>query len=372
MRPISSMSLCLPARRTHFWIVAARGGSYGTGSSPRKYGTNCIIPELVNIGAVGCVGIRLAEGTSVCCLAAKNSFQVRRRPVASMGAIEPTGRRDGVRTGFGGCRGQPCSTSAGSSASRSRIASRPSATAARRSVPRPLMASGQVGRDPLGRVAGGRLLDEPHEPERHAEPEAGTDDQPEQATEHARRYFSAGCAGSAGGPPGARRQRQDLDDRVGEGQVGQARSRVDRAADRLGGAEHGSDAAPAPTLALRTVSPRSTRPGPSRCAAAPRPGARPSSVLAIDTSPTARSTTASNAGDGHDQRGQLVGSLLFLGVSACVPCACGSPARSRGRTGRSTGGRATSSGRYCCGDPALGVVVRIVVAHTVPELLGPW
>ena len=66
MRPISSMSLCLPARRTHFWIDDARGGSKGTGSSPRKYGTNCIIPELVNIGAVGCVGIRLAEGTSAC------------------------------------------------------------------------------------------------------------------------------------------------------------------------------------------------------------------------------------------------------------------------------------------------------------------
>ena len=25
----------------------------GAGSSPRKYGTNCIIPELVNMGAVG-------------------------------------------------------------------------------------------------------------------------------------------------------------------------------------------------------------------------------------------------------------------------------------------------------------------------------
>ena len=62
MRPISSMSLCLPASRTHFWIVAARGGSNGTGSSPRKYGTNCIIPEFVNIGAVGWVGMQARRG----------------------------------------------------------------------------------------------------------------------------------------------------------------------------------------------------------------------------------------------------------------------------------------------------------------------
>ena len=85
MRPISSMSLCLPASRTHFWIDDARGGSKGTGSSPRKYGTNCIIPELVNIGAVGCVGIRLADGTSACWRASKNSFQVRRSVTPSMG-----------------------------------------------------------------------------------------------------------------------------------------------------------------------------------------------------------------------------------------------------------------------------------------------
>src|SRR5262245_4758517 len=78
------MSLCLPARRTHFWIDDARGGSNGTGSSARKYGTNCIIPECVNMGAVGCVGMRLAEGTSACPWAVKNSFQVRRSVTASM------------------------------------------------------------------------------------------------------------------------------------------------------------------------------------------------------------------------------------------------------------------------------------------------
>ena len=50
---MASRSLCLPPARTHFWIDAARGGRNGGCSSPRKYGTNGIIPELVNIGAVG-------------------------------------------------------------------------------------------------------------------------------------------------------------------------------------------------------------------------------------------------------------------------------------------------------------------------------
>ena len=45
------MSLCLPERRMHFWMLVARG--YGAGSSPRKYGTNWFMPALVNSGAVG-------------------------------------------------------------------------------------------------------------------------------------------------------------------------------------------------------------------------------------------------------------------------------------------------------------------------------
>ena len=67
------MSLCLPDRRTHFWIDWARG--QGGGSSPRKYGTNCIIPELVNRGAVGWCGIRLADGTSAWLARRKKSIQ---------------------------------------------------------------------------------------------------------------------------------------------------------------------------------------------------------------------------------------------------------------------------------------------------------
>jgi hypothetical protein len=43
---------------------------------------------LVNIGALGCVGMRLADGTSVCSLAAKNSFQARRSSADVRGAID--------------------------------------------------------------------------------------------------------------------------------------------------------------------------------------------------------------------------------------------------------------------------------------------
>src|SRR5258706_2625567 len=72
------MSLCFPARRTHFGIDDALGGLNGTGSSPRKYGTNCIIPELTNIGAVGWCGMRPAEGTIVCCRSRQKSVHARR------------------------------------------------------------------------------------------------------------------------------------------------------------------------------------------------------------------------------------------------------------------------------------------------------
>jgi hypothetical protein len=77
----------LPPARTHFWIDTARGGSNGTGSSPRKYGTNGIMPELVNIGAEGCVGRRLPEGTAVWARATKNSVHAVRNSSAVMGRI---------------------------------------------------------------------------------------------------------------------------------------------------------------------------------------------------------------------------------------------------------------------------------------------
>src|SRR4051812_32411537 len=46
--------------------------------------------------------------------------------------------------------------------------------------------AGQVGRDPIGRVALDRAPHEAHQPERHAEAEAGADHQPEQPLEHRR------------------------------------------------------------------------------------------------------------------------------------------------------------------------------------------
>src|SRR5690606_26488643 len=45
------------------------------------------MPELVNMGALGCVGMRLPEGTLVCCLATKKSVQARRNSAEVRGAI---------------------------------------------------------------------------------------------------------------------------------------------------------------------------------------------------------------------------------------------------------------------------------------------
>ena len=157
---MASRSLCLPPARTHFWIVAARGGSNGTGSSPRKYGTNCIIPELVNIGAVGCVGIRLADGTTVWSRAAKNSVQTWRSPLASM-----------TRRAYRWVRGRPSASDRptvgrGARASRSRIASRPLGHRGAALGAAGPEAPVTVGRHPLGHVAVDGLPDEALDPER--------------------------------------------------------------------------------------------------------------------------------------------------------------------------------------------------------------
>src|SRR5262245_58628153 len=84
---MASRSLCLPPARTQRCTEAARGGTYGTASSPRKQGTNGIIPELVNMGALGCVGMRLPDGTIVCARAAKKSVKARRNSAEVRGAI---------------------------------------------------------------------------------------------------------------------------------------------------------------------------------------------------------------------------------------------------------------------------------------------
>src|SRR5262245_58953137 len=56
----------------HFWVSAARGGLYGQGCWPRKMGTNWFIPALVN-RRLGLSGMRLEEGTMVCCFGLKKS-----------------------------------------------------------------------------------------------------------------------------------------------------------------------------------------------------------------------------------------------------------------------------------------------------------
>src|SRR3954468_360476 len=89
---MASRSLCLPPARMHFWTEAALGGTNGGCSSPRKYGTNCIIPELVNIGADGWCGMSPADATKVCCFCSKKDRQTRRSSWASIvGTSLPAG-----------------------------------------------------------------------------------------------------------------------------------------------------------------------------------------------------------------------------------------------------------------------------------------
>src|SRR5688572_10821467 len=56
----------------HFWVSAARGGLYGQGCWPRKMGTNWFMPAFVK-RRFGLSGMRLEEGTMVCCFDLKKS-----------------------------------------------------------------------------------------------------------------------------------------------------------------------------------------------------------------------------------------------------------------------------------------------------------
>ena len=151
-RPISSRSLCLPPARTHF-CTDVRPAVDGGGSSPRKYGTNGIIPELVNIGRRRVVRDQAGRRHRRCGRArrrtssrrggARSAFMVRDQPTG--GGSRSPGRR-------------MSSSRRVSSASRSRMASRPSATAARRSLRRARgRAPAEVGRRPARAVALDRL-----------------------------------------------------------------------------------------------------------------------------------------------------------------------------------------------------------------------
>src|SRR4051794_19199478 len=56
----------------HFWVSAARGGLYGHFCWPRKMGTNWFMPAFVK-SRFGESGMRLDEGTMVCCFDLKKS-----------------------------------------------------------------------------------------------------------------------------------------------------------------------------------------------------------------------------------------------------------------------------------------------------------
>ena len=180
---MASRSLCLPPARTHFWTVVARGN--GAGSSPRKYGTNCIIPEFVNIGAVGWCGIRPADGTFVCPRSAKKSVNAARSSVACMSRpIYPCWLRappGQARPSFVGpaSPADPERYRSRSSTSRSRAATLPSSTAARtarrgrvhdvrRLRPLELALHGALGPDGARRARGGSDREPDHPLEHQA------------------------------------------------------------------------------------------------------------------------------------------------------------------------------------------------------------
>src|ERR1017187_2569953 len=56
----------------HFWVSAARPGVKGHLVWPRKMGTNWFMPALVN-SRLGLSGMRLEDGTMVCCFDLKKS-----------------------------------------------------------------------------------------------------------------------------------------------------------------------------------------------------------------------------------------------------------------------------------------------------------
>src|SRR3954447_3244974 len=56
----------------HFCVSAARGGLYGQGCCPRKIGTNWFMPAFVK-SRFGESGIKLDDGTMVCCFDLKKS-----------------------------------------------------------------------------------------------------------------------------------------------------------------------------------------------------------------------------------------------------------------------------------------------------------
>jgi hypothetical protein len=73
-------------------MLVARGGEKGGFSSPRKYGTNWIMPAFVNNGAVGWVGMSEEDPTTVWSLAAQYSFHTWRSSAAVLTTTRFIGR----------------------------------------------------------------------------------------------------------------------------------------------------------------------------------------------------------------------------------------------------------------------------------------
>ena len=204
MRPMASRSLCLPPARTHFCTSAARGGSNGTGSSPRKYGTNCIIPELVNIGAVGWVRDQAGRGHQrvLACReeVVPGAAQLRRRPWADRAYRRACDRRLVAAPVASRQRLRDLGAELGLALAASPRGPRP--TAARRSLPRPCIGAGEVGRHAArARSAGSRLAARSCITQNDdAEAEPGADDQPEQPLGTSASTARSGCGGGAGRP----------------------------------------------------------------------------------------------------------------------------------------------------------------------------
>src|SRR5262249_29363165 len=74
----------------HFWVSAARGGLYGQGCWPRKIGTNWFMPALVK-RRFGLSGMRLEEGTMVCCFDWKKSRNDWRISLLVINGLPPAG-----------------------------------------------------------------------------------------------------------------------------------------------------------------------------------------------------------------------------------------------------------------------------------------
>src|SRR3954454_4920589 len=146
---MSSRSLCLPPARTHFWTETAR--LYGGVSSPVKNDLNGTIPATVKSSVLS-TGITDADGTCEWARSVKNSTKARR---SSSDVVGRSGIEEKVY--FPPVRAElPLRE-----ASRARMASRPSLTAARTLSLQRSTTSGGANRTATRRTRRIRVHDDP-------------------------------------------------------------------------------------------------------------------------------------------------------------------------------------------------------------------